>query len=786
MKFRFKIIDRNIFATEIEEPVGWDSISFKLTRDRSWHGLFYDYTAQNFEFWGVGRKLLKTEYEAYGLEGLMWLKVEYDCFDTGNWQHFYTGRFIFAQYNGTCGNDCYIKISIDNISEVIELRNRLEQNVDLLATKCFDTTTNLANYTKAPFSISLPGKTVVLQSNASTTEDNESDNLVGPNWYSAIDDAIKSVISPLFLGFNNVISSDVSNTSFFDKPETSLGGLHNPIPEGTIPFIDQQPFSSLKCIGTNGKLAYRYHCTISQSGDGSIQTTGQLNIVRLPAGADINVAGSLVVIYQQDLWTTLTGNASTSFDVSNELDIALDEGDQLFIFIYLGKNHPEKFDTFFCTMHEESFQNYSVNSLCEASPADVFMINEAMSRIIESITNNKLKLYSEYLGRTDSQPFAFEGNGCGALAVITNGLKIRQAKNTDGSLPSLFISLKDAFESVQAIHNVGLGIEKFLTDENISDDITDDLLNSQSKDFRVRVEDWKFFYKNEVVLTHTDINEITRTVQQEKHYAIFRVGYQKWEAEDFNGLDEFLTKREYRTQLTQVNNVLEKLSKLIASGYAIEVTRRQGSTSKDWRYDNDVFIICVKSDYTVEQGNITNAENIIDPPTIYNYRISPARNLLRWFNTVISSYRKTTSTSQLLFSSGDGNLVAKGQMTSANCRLENAAIAENQVFDTSAFSDIEKALPIFKNETVTYEYPLNMDEFKMLLANPYGQIAFSNDEESGKGWILDVQYQPNEGKAKFTLLPVNTIVTDNEGDNFIITEDGIVITAEDGTPIIIE
>src|SRR5205085_5368245 len=90
-------------------------------------------------------------------------------------------------------------------------------------------------------------------------------------------------------------------------------------------------------------------------------------------------------------------------------------------------------------------------------------------------------------------------------------------------------------------------------------------------------------------------------IKPDELYSTFTLGYDKWETEDYNGMDEILTKREFRLQITQLQNSLEQVSKILGSGYAIETTRRKGPDDKDWRYDNDVFAICLTD--TVYRGS---------------------------------------------------------------------------------------------------------------------------------------------------------------------------------------
>ena len=340
------------------------------------------------------------------------------------------------------------------------------------------------------------------------------------------------------------------------------------------------------------------------------------------------------------------------------------------------------------------------------------------------------------------------------------------------------------------------------------------------------------------------ISKITKKVMEAEHYSLFTFGYDKWEAEEYNGLDEFLTKRTYRTDLTTVKNTLSKLSKFIASGYALEITRRMGNTdSKDWRYDQETFIICCQRKvefnvdfdptitpngafsfdfvgdpaatfntgiggtffitvqgsqsndgiitcygYTyvnnrltflvvspaltaeqatgvtfvgavyppdslyVELGHIISPVNIIDPSSIYNFRISPLRNAMRWMDKVFASYRQQPLTNKITFTDGTGNFYASGELD-GSCKWENGAITENMTIDYSIFADIDSAAPLLRPERVEFEYPMSVKDFNRIKADLYGKIHYSSDCETGHGWIDNIKYKPEEGLANFTLIP---------------------------------
>jgi hypothetical protein len=245
------------------------------------------------------------------------------------------------------------------------------------------------------------------------------------------------------------------------------------------------------------------------------------------------------------------------------------------------------------------------------------------------------------------------------------------------------------------------------------------------------------------------------------HYSLIKTGYQKWEAEQVNGLDEPNSNREYRTILTSVNNTLDITSKLVAGSYAIETTRQQSfadTGAADTSYDNETFILCVERQaysFQIERGIIDNAANIFSPQTLYNWRIRPYYNLMRWFKSIANSYPNISDTdNRLYFSSGTGNFLAEGQIGGAypTCKLENGVKAENRDLSRLDFIDPDEATPLWKPDYATFKYPLSVADYKAIKANPYGYISFQcGTGEWKKGYIQDIKYRLNKGEADFTL-----------------------------------
>lgn len=870
-------MDRNGTQTEIEEPVGWDANACNINRDNNWHGIFFDNSGNNLEYYGDAMRLLKAEYQAYGAKGDMTLIVEELCAD-GNvtnilteaeepilteqneniitedsilndlYVEFIRAKFVFIQYSFVCtNNSCYIKIPIESSDEIMNLRNQIDQKVDLESLVALDQTTILAPYTKLPFSLQLPSKGIFIENNAEV-DGISAEDFDGPTT-QLLNEGDPTQIE---FGLPDNQLSEIGSFAVYDTHlmdnTAQLGNWFSHLPPTAVHGNGLWPLN-LNPIENYYNGSSNYNAIVNPVRF-DIRLKGNLNIkecylgetciylMRLPADKTGEIDTDYEYLAQDvlynignpDLDGMLPPNyGALPFDFSFLSDVTINKGDRFYCFMGLNirKTNTEMAavtagaSALSLTLDSGSYIKMTNLSKTAPTPAYVFGVNEVISRISESITNDKLRAYSEYFGRTDSQPYALPADGCGGMEVITDGLRIRQQQaRIPGQSSVLSISLKDVFDGLNPIHNIGMGVE---TDIN------------RSGYNRLRVEPWKYFYNDVLVMSCIGINKLQTDAQQKEIYSTFQFGYNKWEAQQYNGLDEFLTKREYRTTINSVKNALAQLSTFIGSGYALEVTRRENNNSKDWKYDNDVFVICVKRGGTqqllvtfvatntikvvclgnnyahaesifyvgaavvvtgvknsgtyhvtatseitnylvvtitetvvdetttisvpdpnglsVELGNIETPSNIIDPDSVYNFRISPTRNAMRWMNMILKSYAKFDIDSKIIFTSGDGNYFAKGKMLSTDCRLENQAIEENQTLDEGIFLNIADAAPFLRPERIKYDFPMNTKDYKAIKANPGGTIYFESDCESGYGWIDTIVWKPASGLATFTLIP---------------------------------
>lgn len=507
------------------------------------------------------------------------------------------------------------------------------------------------------------------------------------------------------------------------------------------PILIAQEANIIYPITINYDIQISGTFTDNQTVVGQSRTNFELTLNLFYGNKDPNVNPSFTPIVLFDASGYTADPFSVDFDINETGSFTIGAGESVWLFWRLSYVDDNDFTVDVDWIYESSRITLTAVTEMEASQSEVYLVNEALSRITEAYTNDCMRVKSDFFGRTDSQPYASEQDGCAGLVSITNGLKIRNAKMQDDSAPKMMASMKDVFEGLFAIYNIGMGVE---TDTERSD----------GSDW-IRVEPVKYFYDDAVLLTCYPA-EVRRSVNRDLLFSTAQIGYDKWETEEVLGLNDVFSKREFRTLIKQIKNDYNVLCSFVGSSNAIEVTRRKfGLTTKDWRYDNNTFVIClerVESGFKAEQDNVESASGITFPEDSYNLRISPIRNAIRHLETILSGY-KNENISEVIFATGDGNIVASINLDNDDCVLENGEIAENQTLNIDVVIDSESVRPLFRPETITFDYPITYTQYKTIKANPYGLIGFScANKPTEYGWIQDFQYKPYEGMGQFTLV----------------------------------
>lgn len=728
MYFQFYLDD-----LEIDEPQGFADIVLNMKRDDNWHGIFFEASTSELAFYSTAAAYLKEKKRTQGLKSDVTFKALQACGIYDEPEIIFEGKLDFGKYVESCGGSCLVKIPVEQIGCLMTMRNRYDQKVDLDSSMALDKIAPLNNYAQLGQTLELPAKELKA-------------NVDG----SVIAGGYQKVIT--YVGNGAAITHIRPQYEVERYNSIKTGQLI-----GVVECEDYSPVASMDCTGPispqllfedliqcfPGEFTYtsRMKGSISWDANTSLYNVQQKIYKWDGNGTNLYTDGELVqesIIYFVDPVPGPSAGSITFDDILTG-STPIPDGDgfyAVFEFDIVTTN-----GVVTVTFDEETSINIEAIKTCPPTNTQYYMIHEALSRITESITSNCLKVKSDYYGRTDSQPYSSSADGCGGLRFLTSGLKIRRAQN-----PAFFASLKDVFDGLRGIDNIGMGIED----------------NPFIHGFSwLRIEPVEYFYKDQEVLALPFVPDAEIATQEQLYYSIIKSGYQKWEVQEFNGLDEPNSNREYITILSSVNNQLDITSKLVAGSYPIEITRQQSfadTGAADTTYDNETFIICVERqayNFIIERGNIDNAANVFSPSTLYNWRIRPYSNLMRWFKSIANSYPNITdSANKLYFSSGTGNFVAEGEIGGAypSCKLENGVKAENRDLSVNDFANASDATPLWIPEYATLKYPLSIKDYKTLKANPYGYISFQcGTGEWKKGFIQNSQYQLNKGVANFTL-----------------------------------
>lgn len=402
-----------------------------------------------------------------------------------------------------------------------------------------------------------------------------------------------------------------------------------------------------------------------------------------------------------------------------------------------------------CEGYIGSNSSISISSNTSQSPSTTegYLVYEALNKIAESITGRTDAIRSDYFGRTDSVPKSYPETGCEALNLYTNGKNIRNLVDSDGNKYNIFMSFTDLFNDLNQKRCIGWRIER-----------------NNGVDY-VRIEPIEYFYSNDVFISFSDVSGIREEVAIQRLYNDFEIGYNKWEIENLNGIDEFNTKRTYSIPSRNIKQKLTATTNYVSGGYAIEMTRRmQAATNPttDWKYDDDNFCISLNrievtsdrysvSSETYQPGEVSERDelydsvvNVISPETSYNLRFSPAECALFWFKKIAAALVKKDD-QRLRFQSGTGNLL----LTKTRSQLDECTIIQNSLIENqditatnSVFLNLSR-IALYNPIWISFKVPLNYSEFITIRENSNKKISATCGGEIYEGFLEEIKYKPN-------------------------------------------
>jgi len=738
--FRFILTDNISGATQTlgRDPSGWREIRVSLSRSERFHGVFDSFTAP-IKFWcNAGKELIDIAYQADGICADVTISIDFSC---GGWIRILNGRLNFETYRR---DKVFTQVEVEEDSIASVLRSREDVDVDLAQLESIDGTA-LNAYNFAEYDLNLHSQAVLIES-----------ALAQPQFPVIYSDTIAFVVSqgehvgiqhpypvakadlksindnPNFAAKDTILNPDLLDqmADFF-----ILQDINVPVPASITVSFDFSGTFRDRNAGANTRISSGGFSLVLRKSDGKHSDFDFVNVL-----GNIPGYSTGAVTY------TDTFNFAGSFTINN-----FQANDRLFLnwntsgtgYVVTTGGSPQnvdfefEYDTAEITL---TFDDPGADSDCKA-----WAIHEAWSRLSEIITDQATGAFeSEYFGRTDSQPLSYADNGCGSFLAVTNGRRIRQ-QDFKSRGREVSTSLKDMFDACNSVWNIGLTVKDRTT---------------------VKVEDKAFFYQNVQLLDLGSVKDVKMSFERSRVFNEFEGGYRKWEIEQAAGADEFNSSAwQFTNKIKRVKSEVMAVSPYIAGGYAIEITRRlRFDIEKDWRYDDDMFFICLNRsvdgsniptdlDVAEKDENFSVVTNIFDPATTYNLRISPKRNLLRWMNVLAASLYKQAG-EFWRYESAEGNHELESTMNADNCPGDYSGVLLDEDAD-EAWDDANIRLnsPLWEPEIYEFTHSLSPAQWLTILNNPHGFIRFADDNNVLiDGFVINIDYTIYTGQAQFRLI----------------------------------
>ena len=736
----------NAIKTEIQkEPIGWDDFQVSLKRNLS-HGISAEFSEMSLKFWcKTSISILHAAYNA-DIDSIVTFTVENDGIEE------YSGHVDFGEYKDGVDQYDYIEVKVSEIGVQSTFNNRIEQKVDIDSLVAFDGAV-LPVYGNLNKVITLPGKDIKSTSNSENKEI-YSQEIGSIKWiYPATGN--HPLVARKFrvdLAFPDSIFSELND--YFGATDSVLIE-----PSGTVESEWYAAASAIFIKNVNDLTVNQFGFSVKFKFKGSIVVgdSGDYDAGHLFDGKLYLQKGSARTVIYTSNYTSTTPN-EIFFNCEFAIDFA--DIDKLYLCLelkhsnYLGSVSGIDYPIY---LKMDAGNNFKISALSkvEDTTARLSLVHETISRIAESISNNQITVKSNYYGRLDSEINPVITNGYGSLKALSTGLRVRNAVMSDATIPPLTLSFINLINGLTPIDNIGYGFEK----------------NGGTLD--LRVERWDYFYKSSVVFAIVNPTKVVRSLTPTDIISRFKIGYKKYATGDTNGIDGFHSDREYRTRVKLVETLLEQLSEFVTDSYAIEYTRRLTlqKDTKDWEYDNDVFLFVLKGAYRsyiahpemnlnvylIDLGITDSGNTIISPATVYNARISPARIAKRWLSKIFSF--KKAGSEELTYTSGTSNTPAifKPVNTPSFSGMSQPG-PYTDAFSYHGYDDIilsengshQSGSVILKPETISIsEYFLTRAEYEVIKNNPYGTITVDGE----LCFLKSLTYKFKTGLASFILIP---------------------------------
>jgi hypothetical protein len=749
--FRFTLSHDVLGSQVISEPQNWQEAKLKLERHEDYYSLI-EYFEGSFIFYGSngqddgGLEFIKSIESSYGVDAEINIVIEISFDDGETFETVFTGLLDLSDIQESKNNKAEIPIIRNDFWA--KFINRRDTPVNLSDDEDLDG--NTVNHID-PVDLDLVSqkiqKTTKYEGSISPNQDDYRYDFptgVDIDFNGANDDytvfsqiALDKVQSEIIDSFILPIAFDTAEANMFNLIEmkdeggvidvsVALDQVLNISGSIAAQSIEADPSvidSIVIFVTVYAKKNSETPIIIATAGDshGSIATPTISPVIFL-ASFNIETSGSI----QFNLIPGDTVYVYAKYEIFFNIDVGSNPGSITWTnrFLYISEFASEV--------------TFEIASTFLNTRADGFLIHDAAGSILDKIIGQSDTFYSEFIGSTQTNYRQYLSDGCEWEYSLLQGLQLRGYEINEKQFS---MSFNKWWNGANPVLNLGLGYDT-VDDSEV-----------------IRVEDKEYFFDPTPSLYINYVYEIIREYDKNKIYKKVEVGYSKWESENIAGIDDPQTKHTYATRFEKVGSDIRLHSEFIAASLAIEVTRRQTvEKSKDYKFDNDIFIIAINGDnvspdrYRPELNeNFNYVTNLLNFETRYNLRLTPARNLLRWIkflNNGLQSY--VGSVYKFTFGEGNYDMVSDMVISTPGCDGDYSGdpLSEKQNIDVTGEY-------VFLPQEFTIEINLSWEDYKTIRENRRKAIAISQtDEDHVAFFIKSIDYEVIKGRATMKLWPV--------------------------------
>jgi hypothetical protein len=696
-------------TTVIDEPIGFDNLQSTIKR-HDYHGMGAEVSLGNLEFYGAAFDIIAGAYAAdIDSEVLYEVLAGTDII--------YSGKLDLSTYSVKQGDYRSVSVKVGEIGAKTTFNNRIDKEVDVDNPNTID---GAAVSAPTWLELHVPMKHLLYT------------------------DSIKQKEAKVVPCGTN--TSTPETTDFvLDDPEAQEFGKFC---EDETLFIKTEDFDETFGIGTDTKIEVNVSAEITRFyiiSTGGWQTPPIMQL-RLYSGNTVIASESFPTVIGDNTGKTATLTYSGTRETGTL---------NLGVYIYKGDANPDIISSDIqVTIAKDSTVKLTMydNLAEDVTKAKMLLIHDALNVISQAISENALSVKSDWYRTPESHwnPGAIRtkaNGGNGALKAITNGYHIRGLFTEGETQRNMPLSFKDLIESLDAMDCIGWG---FSTEDNV---------------LCLRVERWDWFYKDTVILTLDNVAEVTTEVYPDLIQTELKIGYNKFATQDqYNSIDSPHGTRTFVNGIKALSKSITKESEFIADNYAIEETRRartQVNETEETTYDENIFVFeLTRTEPIVPAGgtpippsyiiahSAINATNVGRAEEFINAKLTPRHMAARWRDFLFA----TNNSTDFRFISGEINYKSSFE---THPEADMKIIVGASYLDSFAVKspqnendDISYIHAKFKAEKITFSYPISIEDYKTIKANPYGLVSVNGT----LGWIMDFKYSLQDGMADFTLI----------------------------------